>query len=66
MFRTVPLSIIRSFSLYKQNDMRHTVMLTACELDQFRPEPARKLSAYHCCVYSEKLLMIDRGTLRNM
>jgi len=38
---------------------------------QFYPDPARKLSAnlydkYHCCVYSEKLLMIDRGTVRNM
>jgi len=38
---------------------------------QFHPNPARKLSAnlydiYHCCVYSEKLLMIDRGTVRNM
>jgi len=36
-----------------------------------RPDPARKLSAdlydiYHCCVYSEKLLMMDRGTIRNM
>ena len=36
-----------------------------------RPELARKLSAnlydiYHCCVYSEKLLMMDRGTVRNM
>ena len=20
---------------------------------------------YHCCVYSEKLLMMDRGTVRN-
>jgi len=33
-------------------------------------DPARKLSAnlydYHCCVYSEKLLMMDRGTVRNM
>jgi len=33
--------------------------------------PSRKLSAnlydiYHCCVYSEKLLMMDRGTVRNM
>jgi len=32
---------------------------------------ARKLSAnlydiYHCCVYSEELLMMDRGTVRNM
>jgi len=38
---------------------------------QFRPDPARKLSAnlydiYNCCVYSEKLLMMDRGTIRNM
>jgi len=35
------------------------------------PDPARKLSAklygiYHCCVYSEKLLMMDRGTVQNM
>ena len=34
---------------------------------QFHPDPARKLSAdlydiYHCCVYSEELLMMDRGT----
>ena len=34
------------------------------------PDPARKLSAnlydiYHCCVYIEKLLMMDRGTVRN-
>jgi hypothetical protein len=35
------------------------------------PDPARKLSAklydiYHCCFYSEKLLMMDRKTVRNM
>jgi len=34
-------------------------------------DPVRKLSAnlhdiYHCCVCSEKLLMMDRGTVRNM
>ena len=43
----------------------------AAEPNQFRPDPARKLSAnlydiYHCCVYSEKLLMMDRGTVQNM
>jgi hypothetical protein len=37
----------------------------------FHPDPARKLSAkrydiYHCCVYSEKLLVMDRGTVWNM
>jgi len=47
-------------------------VLKACEQDQDgRPDPARKLSPnlydiYHCCVYNEKLLMIDRGTVRNM
>jgi len=40
------------------------VLLTACQQDQ----DARKLSAnlydiYHCRVYSEKLVMVDRGTV---
>jgi len=40
-----------------------------CEQD--RPDPARKLSTnlydiHHCCVYSEKHLMMDKGTVRNM
>jgi len=76
MFRTVPLSIIRSFSLYAQQwYMSYRVQSQLAsrirtEL-QFRPDPARKLSAnlcdiYHCCVYSEKLLMMGRGTVRNM
>jgi len=63
MFRTVSLSIFRSFSLYT--------------LQWYMPyrfadsSTARKLSAnlydiYHFSVYSEKLLMIDRGTVRNM
>ena len=44
----------------------HTSLLTACEQDQ--DATARKLSGnlydiYHCCVYSEKLVMMDRGTV---
>ena len=74
MFRTVPLSIIRSFSLYTQQwymSYRFADSLREAELNQFRPDPAHKLSAnlydiYHCCVYSEKLLMMDTGTVRNM
>ena len=36
-----------------------------------RPDSPRKLSEnlyeiYHSCVYSEKLMMMDRGTVRNM
>ena len=68
MFRTVRLSIIRSFSPYTQQWCM--IYRIRTEL-QFRPDPARKLSAnlyviYHCCVYREKLLMMDRGTVRNM
>jgi len=58
MFRTVPLSIIRSFSLYTQQwymSYRFASKLSANLYD-----------IYHCCVYSEKLLMMDRGTVRNM
>jgi len=65
MFRTVPLSIIRSFHCTHSNGLCHT----ACEQDQdVRPDPARKLSAnlydiYHCRVYSVNPLMMDRGTV---
>jgi len=44
--------------------------MTRMEL-QFHPDSARKLSAnlydiHHCCVYNEKLLMVDRGIIRNV
>ena len=50
IFRTVPLSIIKSFSLYTQQWYMS----------------ANLYGIYHCCVYSEKLLMMDRGAVRNM
>ena len=57
------------FTVHKA--MVHVIQVcwTACE--QFGPDTARELSAnlydiYRCCVYSEKLLMMDRGTVRNM
>jgi len=73
MFQTVPLSIVRSFSLYTQQwymSYRFADGLQA-ESGWFHPDPACKPSAnlydiYHCCVYSEKLLMMDRGTVQNM
>ena len=66
MIQTIPLPIIRSFSLHTQQWYMSYNLLTACEQDQFRPDPVRKLSVnvydiYHCCVYSEKLLMMGRG-----
>jgi len=50
---------------------RNWIGSAAAEPNQFRADPARKLSAnlydiHHCCVYGEKLLMMDRETVRNM
>jgi hypothetical protein len=32
----------------------------------FTVHTANLYDIYHCCVYSEKLLMMDRGTVRNI
>ena len=72
MFRTVPLSIIRSFSLYPQQwyvSYRFADSLRAGSGRNWfgSADPARKLyDIYHCCVYSEKLLVVNRGNVRNM
>jgi len=71
MFQTVPLSIIRSFSLYTQQYIQFAdslraeagqssvlILLASCQQNLY--------DIYHGCVYSEKLLMMDRGTVRNM
>ena len=42
------------------------VLLTACEEDQDGKLSAYLYDIYHCCVYSEKLLMMDTGTVQNM
>jgi len=59
------------FHCTHSNGICHTGLLTACEQDQDGTAVPRKLSAnlydiYHCCVYNEKFLMMDRGTDRNM
>jgi len=61
MFRTVLLSIIRGFSLYTQQ-----WYMSYRFADTLRAGSANLYDIYHCCVYSEKLLMMDRGTVRNM
>jgi len=71
MFRTVLLSIIRSFSVYTQQwYMSHGFadsLRAGSGQNRFRPDPACKLyDIYRCCVYSEKLLKMDRETVRNM
>jgi len=59
---------------YSKNKFEKLVCLVGFNIriyHEIPPDPARKLSAnfydiYHCCVNSEKLLMMDRGTVRNM
>jgi len=76
MFRTVSVSIIRSFSLYTQqwymsyrfveslqagsgwNCSSMLILLASSQHNQY--------DIYHCCVYSEKLLIMYRETVRNM
>jgi len=58
------MSIIRSFSLYTQQwYMSYRFadsLLASCQ------QTCMTYLVYHCCVYSEKLLMMDRGTVRNI
>jgi hypothetical protein len=75
MFRTVPLSIIRGYSLYTQQ-----WYMSYKSVDSFRAGSGCSIlilllllllesclyDIYHFCVYSEKLLMMDKGTVRNM
>jgi len=73
MFRTVPLFIIRNFSLYTQQcymSYRFADSLAMVYVIEVLLT-VRKLSAnlydiYHCCMYNEKLLVMNRGTVRNM
>jgi len=64
-FWNTTLHVSDSSSVHHQEFF--TVHTAGSGRNQFRPDPARKLSVnlydiYHCCVYSEKLLMMDRGT----
>jgi len=48
------------FHCTHSNGICHTSLLTACEL------LANLYDIYHCCVYSEKLLMMERRIIRNI
>jgi len=60
MFQTGFLSIIRSLALYTQQYVQ--VMLSACS----QAVSITSYDIYHCCVYSTRLLMMDRKPVRNM
>jgi hypothetical protein len=75
MFRTVPLSIIMSYSLYTQqwymsyrqlSSSSRIMMERISILISLLENCLQACMTYHCCVYSEKLLMMDRGTVRKI
>ena len=68
MCRTGFLSIVRSLVLYTQQQVYVIpVMLTACQRDQDGNAVSITCMTYnYCCVYSTRLLMMDRGAVRNM
>ena len=68
VFRTVPLSIIRSFSLYAQQWYMSYKFADSLRTRSERSVLILLASCQHiyCCVYSETLLMMERGTVRNM
>jgi len=39
-------------------EQEHLLLLTSCQQNLY--------DIYHCCVYSEKLLTMGRGTVRNV
>jgi len=53
MFRTVSPSIIRNFSLYTQQ------WYMSYRFADSSQAVTNLYDIYHCCVYSEKLLMMD-------
>ena len=61
--------IIRKFSLYTQQwymSYRFADSLRAVPSCSCRKLSANLYDIYRCCVYSEKLLMMDTGTVRNL
>ena len=51
---------------YSKNNFEKSLHLVGFIPDPVRWQSANLYDIYHCCVYSQKLLMIDRETFRNM
>jgi len=64
MFRTVLCPSSGVFPCTHSNGICHTGLLTACEQDEDGTQFLYDI--HNRCVYSGKLLLMDRGTVRNM
>jgi len=63
-FRQYPCTSSGAFHCTHNSGICHTGLLTACEQDQDRTSSV--LIPLASCMYSEKLLVMDRGTVQNM
>jgi hypothetical protein len=63
LFWNETLHVLDSSSVHHQEFFTaHTAMLYV----ECSKAVSNLYDIYHCCAYSEKLLMMDRGTVRNM
>ena len=66
MFRTVTVSFGQLLCLSDSYSVHHQEFFTVHTAMVYVMLSANLYDIYHCCVYSEKLLMMDGGTARNM
>jgi len=64
--KTLKYSILYNTEFYLQHVLEFKLHFTRIYSSNFYPFVKFQYDIYHCCVYSEKLLMMDRGTVRNM
>jgi hypothetical protein len=68
--RGTPIHGVSKYYLYLKIE-GGLLFASRIRMELFHSDPPRKLSAklndiYHCCLYIEKLLMMDRGIVRNV
>ena len=53
--------------IYSWNETLHLLDSSSVHHQEFSTvHTANLYDIYHCCVYSEELLVMDKGTVRNM
>jgi len=64
MFRKVSLAIIRSLAVALALTLAHSIRYGSYGCADYSQH--NRMTYTYCCVYSARLLMMDRDTVRNM